>query len=243
LTRSGLQFHRARVRFDVKGGWNVEPQLPSPRELVTVQLAYLPQTAFQMPFSDDGLLEAERATAAQFTFQDDRVRFKAARQLLRRTLSYQLRIPEQEVPLDYQNGRPFVVISKIHNRKQTTAERIAVSVTHSARVVAVAIGPVDQLGIDVEVDDGKPINIEAIERTVFSNAERHALSESTSRRKRFFSLWVRKEAYLKALGCGLSSRPALRCTIEAQAQHEYFFVERILRSRVYIAVAHKGEGL
>jgi 4'-phosphopantetheinyl transferase len=61
------------------------------------------------------------------------------------------------------------------------------------------------VGVDVERIDRR-VDIDQLSRSVFSDAERAALMAlvDDEKRKRFFQLWTLKEAYIKAVGRGLS---------------------------------------
>ena len=85
------------------------------------------------------------------------------------------------------------------------------SVAHSRGVVLCALAPAGRIGIDVELPvPGR--GIDGIAERYFSVDERHWVG---SRPERFYRLWVLKEAYLKALGLGLSGGlDALTCEIE-----------------------------
>ena len=71
--------------------------------------------------------------------------------------------------------------------------------------LALATAPV---GVDVEVvRDG--VDITGIGRRFFSEAEQAFVREGAADGQRFFSLWARKEALLKAAGVGLDALPAV----------------------------------
>lgn len=85
------------------------------------------------------------------------------------------------------------------------------SVAHSRGVVVCALAPSGRIGIDVELP--------APGRAIEGIAERYFTADETrwvgQRPERFHSLWVLKEAYLKALGVGLAGGlDALGCEIE-----------------------------
>ena len=70
--------------------------------------------------------------------------------------------------------------------------------------LALATAPV---GVDVEVvRDG--VDIAGIGRRFFSEAEQAYIREGPADGQRFFALWARKEALLKAAGLGLDALPA-----------------------------------
>jgi len=72
-------------------------------------------------------------------------------------------------------------------------------------LVAVTIG--HEIGVDIEFLDSK-VQFSEIARTVFSEAEQSWLSQlpDDERQLNYFRCWTRKEAFVKALGEGLSDR-------------------------------------
>jgi phosphopantetheinyl transferase len=85
------------------------------------------------------------------------------------------------------------------------------SVAHSRGTVLCALAPAGRIGIDVEGPaPGRGFN--AIAERYFSVDERRWIGAEA---ERFYMLWVLKEAYLKALGVGLTGGlRALTCVID-----------------------------
>jgi phosphopantetheinyl transferase len=83
--------------------------------------------------------------------------------------------------------------------------KMAFSVSHSGPLTAVAVMRGEHLGVDVEQERIVP-DLDQIAAIALSQEERDFLGQakSSKRHLRFLSLWVRKEAYLKAVGLGLS---------------------------------------
>ena len=82
---------------------------------------------------------------------------------------------------------------------------IAFNLTHSEEIAVVAIAATDRIGVDIErlreVADAA-----AIARLFFSTIEQSMLSAvaPAERSRAFVTCWTRKEAFVKALGYGLS---------------------------------------
>lgn len=141
--------------------------------------------------------EADRA--ARFVFARDRRRFIAARAALRSILGERLGESPERLKFAYgPYGKPELADA-------WRPSGIQFNLAHSGdwALVAVAIGK--RIGIDVEqlrpLVEGKDI------------AQRHFSPRETAQlwslplelqEEAFFRCWTRKEAYLKALGCGLS---------------------------------------
>jgi 4'-phosphopantetheinyl transferase len=79
------------------------------------------------------------------------------------------------------------------------------NLSHSDELVVVAIAAGPELGVDVEAIRPIP-DLEAIARHHFAAAERGQLAAAPAgqREALFLRLWTRKEAYVKAVGRGLS---------------------------------------
>lgn len=140
----------------------------------------------------------ERGRAERFVFEVHRRRFTAARGLLREVLGGELRIEPAAVRFDYgPRGKPALA------RDLETELRFNVSHAQERALLAVARGL--ELGVDIEaVREG--IDTTAIAKRFFSPLERSALLAlpEAARADAFFTIWTRKEAYVKLLGGGLA---------------------------------------
>jgi 4'-phosphopantetheinyl transferase len=87
----------------------------------------------------------------------------------------------------------------------------AISLTHSGDLVACAVAESGEIGIDIEIPDRRRRTTDIADR-YFSKEEAAWLEIQGE--DRFYMLWVLKEAYLKALGCGLRGLDYLRCKVE-----------------------------
>lgn len=87
-----------------------------------------------------------------------------------------------------------------------------ISVTHDSTLVACVVASASDVGIDVQFADARRRTAD-ISRGYFSTAESRWLRDAPG--EAFYRLWVLKEAYLKALGRGLTGGLALlECRIE-----------------------------
>lgn len=84
-------------------------------------------------------------------------------------------------------------------------ERIEFNVSHSGDLVLMALARGRRVGVDVERVQPELV-CESVMATAFSAAEKKAVQSTpdAARTRAFFACWTRKEAYLKALGYGLS---------------------------------------
>jgi 4'-phosphopantetheinyl transferase len=141
----------------------------------------------------------ERERAGRFHFERDRCRFVIARGVLRRLLAEALGSAPGEVAFRYgRHGKPELAGGQ-------AASRLRFNVAHSDGLALFALAWGRGVGIDVErVRSG--IDGEGIARRFFSAHEvaaLHALPAAV-REQAFFRCWTCKEAYVKALGQGLS---------------------------------------
>ncbi len=142
--------------------------------------------------------------------------FAGGRWLVREILSKTMARPPQSIDIAIDaRGRPFPrpqADSRIAGGRMLE-ERIDFSLSHSGNeiVLALAMAPADRrrpaVGIDIERVDPQR-NWQAIADRRFSLAERRGLRlhrNETDRCLAFFRTWVRKEAFVKALGSGIST--------------------------------------
>jgi len=141
----------------------------------------------------------ERARCARFIFARDRRDFAAAHALLRDRLSHYGGVDPAAWTFDAApGGKPFIVSA-------TGEPALAFNLSHTRGFVACAIAGAGDLGIDVESID-RAADGRAIAERYFSASECDGLDacETRDRAVRFIELWTLKEAYVKAIGRGLS---------------------------------------
>jgi 4'-phosphopantetheinyl transferase len=141
----------------------------------------------------------ERARFDRFVFSRDRRDFAAAHALLRCALAtHGGLLPSSWIFLNDCRGKPFLAPGQ---------PKYEFNIAHTTGLVACALTKIGNVGIDVESVD-RVVNSEEIARTYFSDREVMALQEckGVEHRTRFVELWTLKEAYLKAIGTGLSDR-------------------------------------
>ncbi|MGN6279841.1 MAG: 4'-phosphopantetheinyl transferase family protein [Sphingomonas sp.] len=140
------------------------------------------------------LLDAgERERAARLRFERDRRRFVVRRGRAREWLAEAVGGDPARLRIDVTaHGKPYLPGGPHF------------SLSHSGETMMLAIGEVE-LGCDVEKID-PALDWPPLARTFFSAAENEALAAlgGEAARLAFFACWSRKEAFVKALGRGLS---------------------------------------
>ena len=178
--------------------------------------------------------EQERANC--FVFKKHRDFYIAARGALRQTLGLYLHNDPATLQFSYaSHGKPFL-------RPEYNPQNIRFNVTHSDGIALLALAVGCEVGIDIErVRTDFPYS--EIAQRFFSAAEYAAFcaTEPALRCATFFNYWTHKEAFIKAIGVGLSiplnqfevsltpNVPAKLLSTTAQTPHHTF---RALSPRV-----------
>jgi 4'-phosphopantetheinyl transferase len=166
---------------------------------VHVRIASLERRQSELRFFESILAKDEIDRASRFHFQKDRERFVAGRGLLRMILSSYVGVPPGEIIFTYgSRGKPGL-------QRQEGRQPIEFNLAHSNGTAIYAITQDRPVGVDIEsVKHEFPI--ESVAERFFSKVEVAALRSLPEdvRRTAFFKCWTRKEAFIKALGDGLS---------------------------------------
>jgi 4'-phosphopantetheinyl transferase len=145
------------------------------------------------PAELDLLSDDERDRAARFRFHIHQRRFVAGRTALRTILAGKLGGDARRIQFHYSEfGKPSV-------------KGLEFNLAHSENLALLAIAN-RPVGVDFEFK--RPIDFDPVAKTVFSAAELANWNRMTSAEKplAFYSLWTRKEALLKGIGCGIADR-------------------------------------
>ncbi|HEX8213441.1 MAG TPA: 4'-phosphopantetheinyl transferase superfamily protein [Longimicrobium sp.] len=141
----------------------------------------------------------EQARAARFRFDIHRTRFTAGRAILRHLLARYLEIRPDEMVFRYSaHGKP-----SLDGSAADSGLRFNFSNAGGMGLAAFALGR--EVGVDLE-ELVRVADFASIAERFFSPAENEALLAlpPKSRDAAFFTCWTRKEAYIKAVGEGLS---------------------------------------
>jgi 4'-phosphopantetheinyl transferase len=186
-------------------GWAAERQVPDLALYEAHVWRASVSSALKLALGGDvGLSNAEHERRATFRFKSDAERFSASHLLLRWALAGYLDLTPSEVRIRYQcflcggkHGKP---------RLEGPSGQLDFSISRRGDCVLVAVARGVKVGIDVEA-------IKDIDATALSLA----LSETEKRERcdasridcgrHLLSIWSLKEAYLKAIGQGLTQSP------------------------------------
>lgn len=156
--------------------------------------------------SGEGLLSAdERQRLTRLRVADKATAFVAARSGLRLVLSRYLGVAPQDLRFQYNlHGKPFL-----------EGLPICFNLSHSRAWGLCALTREAAVGVDLEAVNPK-LDYETLARSFFSPRENSWLQATPRwrRRRNFFRLWTRKEAWLKGQGGGFSER-----NLELEATH------------------------
>jgi 4'-phosphopantetheinyl transferase len=145
------------------------------------------------------LSEDEKDRAARFKFEEDRRRYLVSHGALRIILGSYLKQEPQSIRFrKNEAGKPEIIGAQ-------SDLPVTFNMSHSGAAVLVGVARNRRIGVDVEVLSSR-IDIVEIAEHNFTREEIAALrmKPEDERYGSFYSLWTCKEAYLKALGCGLS---------------------------------------
>jgi 4'-phosphopantetheinyl transferase len=143
----------------------------------------------------DVLSEDERARAARFRFDHDRLRYTAGRCAMRCVLA------------SYLNKNPRALIFSYNPAGKPELPGIQFNLAHSGPHALLAIASEARVGVDIEQVRLFP-HMDDVAKSVFTPRElqRWRALPDDQRPDRFYRLWTRKEAYLKAIGEGIAHR-------------------------------------
>ena len=144
--------------------------------------------------------DADQARADRFVFASDKDKFLRARYVTRKLLGHYLNTDPKSLHLcSNRHGKPLLPAHL----------GISFNLSHAGNRGLIAIGKGIEIGVDIE-ELRMPTDLRGLANSIFSAEELRALGglPDSELRATFFTCWTRKEAYLKALGVGLTIEPS-----------------------------------
>lgn len=180
--------------------WRPRPaDLELGRDEIHVWPAWLDQPPAVVRRLAQSLSGDERLRAERFRFEQDRRRFSVGRGLLREILARYLGVAPSRVEFRIgPYGKPALA-------GLSSADDFRFNVSHSHGLALYAFGRNREVGVDLEYVRPVPDADEIAERC-FAPGERAVLCAlpPRERHRAFLRCWTRKEAYIKAVGDGLT---------------------------------------
>lgn len=205
------------------------------------------------------LSEDEQSRANRFYFLKDKNRFIVARGMLRKILSFYLGTKPNTFQFQYsQYGKPSLHPNLNEQISPLKSSEIKFNVSHSNAIALFGITKYRQIGIDVEYTKPLPDTDKVAER-FFSFQENLKYQQLPKEQKLtgFYHCWTRKEAFIKAIGEGLSypldqfevsflpnEKPSIKHIKNDQVQGEAWSLKALEPYPEYIgAIAVEGRNL
>jgi 4'-phosphopantetheinyl transferase len=141
----------------------------------------------------------ERERATRFYFERDRNHYIIGRGILRTLLGHYVNQPPATVPITYsQHHKPLLATNDFH-----------FNIAHSNGIALMGFCHHAPIGVDVEYHR-QDVEWQEIMPLVYTAAEQSWLVSHPDHKQfpLFYTLWTRKEAFLKARGEGLIGNPA-----------------------------------
>ncbi|MEP3046461.1 MAG: 4'-phosphopantetheinyl transferase superfamily protein [Roseibium sp.] len=145
------------------------------------------------------LIDEELARANLFHFERDRQIYVAAHGICRGLLSYCLGQGAQSWRFSIEDhGKPELIC-------RPDGPKVRVNISHTRGLAAVALTLENDIGVDVEWRQ-RNARVEDLAKRMFAESERQLVQNASDNEKQnvFLTFWTLKEAYVKAIGKGLS---------------------------------------
>ncbi len=174
----------------------------------------------------------EQAKAVRFVFDRDRQAYIESRGILRNLIASYVGLAPETLQFIYnKQGKPSLTFD-------CGGDWLNFNVTHSGQLALFAFRLCGDVGIDVEFVR-EVVDINQVAASTFSPAENLAWQTvpTAQRSEAFFNCWTRKEAFIKAVGLGLSyplanfdvtlhpHKPARFLRIEGEVVHQWGLVD------------------
>lgn len=181
------------------------------------------------------ITQEENAKAERFLRKDDQHRFLLTRAYTRIFLAEKLNQPPADIMISKNDfGKPILSNSTLD-----------FSISHSVNYLLIAIAEHGHVGCDIEtVENPSFWDISDTVESIASSKEREVLMGLKGKKKLKYAwdVWVKKEAWLKAIGKGFSVDPKHYCTEtqvhKSESTHLDFITPVSLRASMNMALCH-----
>ena len=141
------------------------------------------------------LNEQEKQKVATFIRPELQKKYIKTRGVLRKTLSSYLNIEPEDINIkttDY--GKPFI-----------DHPSLFFNLSHTANKFVIVVSNISEVGIDLEQNKPRK-NLQGLVKKCFSEVEQVSWLNLPDEKKtiQFYSFWVKKEAFVKAVGRGIA---------------------------------------
>jgi phosphopantetheine--protein transferase-like protein len=177
----------------LESDWNNLPDLNTP-VLIVLKTDQVGSEEFAL--MEGSLSEQEMAKSRRFRFPRDRKSYIVVHGFLRLMVGKYLGLSPEILAFNYSlKGKPSI---------SGYSRKIFFNLSHSSGVSVLAFDPDHEIGVDIEkIDEG--FEYLPIVQHFFSKGEKQYIQRSEEDGvKRFYEIWTRKEAYLKAVGKGIT---------------------------------------
>lgn len=154
----------------------------------------------------------ELARSQRFKIQQVQEQFIAGRGILKEILGQYLHLPADKVHLSYETlGKP-----RLTEPLQNLHPNLTFNLSHAHGLALYGITTTSYLGVDLEYRN-RELSFDEIAHRFFSPTESQEIkqAEGVDKKIRFYTIWTKKEALLKALGMGLHA-PLSQFTVSAE---------------------------
>lgn len=162
------------------------------------------------------LSAGERLRAEQLLHPLDQDCYILAHTALRKLLGAYLGCPPQDLRFSIgEHGKPSLSLSS------PCSTRIHFNLSHSGEQIVLAFSLLSEVGIDIQKVD-MAADTDKIRKRFFHSAEESFFSGLKKQEKQllFYRFWTIREAFLKALGCGLTLSPGSFCVEPLEKEDE-----------------------
>ncbi len=183
----------------IRSEWSTAPDALTLRKSeIHVWCCSLSQSQYIINSLTETLSEDEVKRAGRFHFENGRLNFIVARGVMRMIIARYLQSDPKDIRFRYgRQGNPALA--------EEMDSTLCFNVSHSRNIVLYAFAYNSKIGVDIE-HISSDRTFQGIAERFFSRGEVSAIYSLPENKQRdaFFKLWTCKEAYLKAIGTGLS---------------------------------------